>query len=370
MIWLLVISGGLYLLFMITLILGWFKLPRVTKKGGTEDVFVSVIIPVRNEEENIINLLQDLGKQSYRNFEVIVVDDHSEDATRKRLAEVELNLDLKVLQLEGNKVSGNKKAALQKGIETANGLIILTTDGDCRLGNDWVLSMIEPFQDQHIELVSGPVSYHKRSGIFQKMQFIEFASLIGSGAATMNLGFPTMCNGANLAFRKKTFEAVEGYKDNEEISSGDDEFLMHKVYKRAPRSVIFQKNRKSLVMTEPNRSFKDFENQRLRWASKWKYYKLRHSKIIPVFVLIINVLLLVSFIVSLLQPGWWKLGIGLVSLKLILDFTFLFSVIRFFGKNLPLPEFLLIEVFHIFYVIMFGIRAQKRGYMWKGRYVS
>src|SRR5690606_7520040 len=92
--------------------------------------------------------------------------------------------------------------------------IILTTDGDCRVGCDWLKAHAEIFAMQRPKLVSGPVTFYEGKTWFEQLQTIEFSSLVGTGAASIQAGKPNMCNGANLAFTKAAFQEVKGYEGN------------------------------------------------------------------------------------------------------------------------------------------------------------
>jgi cellulose synthase/poly-beta-1,6-N-acetylglucosamine synthase-like glycosyltransferase len=83
--------------------------------------------------------------------------------------------------------------------------VILTTDGDCSVSTHWLQSFQEAFSNENVQLISGPVAFKNKSSIFSKLQSLEFAGLIGMGAASINLGFPHMCNGADSGCRRKAY---------------------------------------------------------------------------------------------------------------------------------------------------------------------
>ena len=156
---------------------GWDALTNFTshyKKG------VSVLVAARDEAENIAALLSDLSQQTYENFEVIVVDDHSLDDTINIVKSFP-NVILLQASQEG------KKAAIAEAVETAKYSIILTTDADCRVGSSWIEKMTSPFVNKQVELVIGPVAFHKEESGFEKAQSLEFMSLIASGAGAIGV---------------------------------------------------------------------------------------------------------------------------------------------------------------------------------------
>lgn len=364
-----VVIGVLYVLYIGLILFGWLKKSKGVKDVKTTKPRITVIIPVRNEASNIYHLLKDLEAQSYTDFEIVVIDDESSDNTKEIVEAFIEKTRFRIVLLDKplKENGGHKKVAINHGIKNSIGDIIVTTDGDCRVPKKWLESIANAFLCTEVKLVSGPVSYLCGKSVFQRLQMIEFSSLISVGASTMNLGIPTMCNGANLSFRRSAFLEVGGYKNNQKLNSGDDEFLMHEIYKKHPKGVVFLKDKNAIVKTAPNSTWKEFKNQRIRWSSKWKYYKLINSKILSITVFLMNSALLIMFCLSLCFTNsfWW--GLGLLGLKILSDYILLTLILRFFGEKLSPFLFLLTELFHIFYVLYFSILAQKSRYTWKGR---
>ena len=237
-----------YLIFVGLLIIGWDKsLTRQVLDDHGHHPLLSIIIPVRNEQAGIGNLLEDIRIQSYQNFEVIVVNDNSLDDTTDVVSNFLLR-DQRFILLpsQGN----GKKKALVTGINASRGEIIVTTDGDCRVGVDWLKTTLKYFQVSSTKMVFGGVRL-QGSSFFAMVQSHEFLSLLGTAAATLWFGFPSMCNGANLAFRKGTFFEVAGYTNNLHIPSGDDEFLMRKIFKLYPHGIQFVGDGKQLSARQP-----------------------------------------------------------------------------------------------------------------------
>ena len=118
---------------------GWLTLKNSETTSGAPSTKISVIIPVRNEEESIGDCLGDLANQDYPKelFEIIVVDDHSTDDTLKVISAYQAN-NIKVLEFRDENVrSAFKKQAINLGIENATGDLIMTTDADCRMNEKW-----------------------------------------------------------------------------------------------------------------------------------------------------------------------------------------------------------------------------------------
>ncbi len=365
----------LYFLMNVALILIWIRGTKVTYKTDVEpQTTISVIIPVRNEEEHILNLLEDLDKQTYPKtlFEVIIADDDSNDDTPHIVEHYQKisNFNLIINRLP-EKIANTspKKRAIESSINLATGTLIVCTDGDCRVPATWLESIVDFQQKTGAYLISSPVTFYiKSDNFFEKAQIIEFASLIGAGACAMMVNYPTMCNGANIAYLKSVFYEVEGFKGNEYLASGDDEFLMHKIAKKFPGKVCFLKNQEVIVQTEAHQSLRSFYFQRKRWASKWKHYSNWQPTALAVFVFLANLALPSSFLLYISEIIQLKDFLLVGLLKFSAEFIYLFMIARFLGKSSIWVYIPLVQIIYPFYVVFFGLMAQgKNEYIWKGR---
>lgn len=357
------------------LLYGWGKTTIQSADHCTSNFshFVSVIIAVRNEEKNIPELLNCLSSQSYPKdkFEVIIVDDCSEDETTRKIKNAISHGKNNVRLLKTNYKSeiniSPKKSALIKGIDASEGDIIVMTDGDCWFGENWIKSMVTAFYNEKTMFVAGSVAVKGNKSLLSKIQTLEFSSLIGTGAALIGLNYPLICNGANLAFRKKAFYKVNGYKGYENNSSGDDVFLMQKIHTLYKKSIAFQKDPRAIVYTLPQQSVSDLIHQRKRWASKWNNYLLPLSWAMPIFIFVHYVSFLAGIILIFLAPHLlWKVGLLILS-KIILDYLILKKVMFFCKLRFDFLIFLLSEFLYPFYTLFIGISVHFGNYHWKGR---
>jgi poly-beta-1,6-N-acetyl-D-glucosamine synthase len=361
---------GIYFVLVLLLIAGWqLTVEKREQKPETKRNFkISVILPFRNESDNLSAILEGLTKQSYPRdyFEVILVDDHSSDDFDLIIDSfLSTNSNFRLLKLVHN--HQGKKAALALGIENAKGEIMVTTDADCSASPDWLTTINESFSSEKIMMAIGAVKIEPNASYFSQLQSMEFASLIGSGAATLSYGIPTMCNGANLAFRKAAFMAVDGYQGNMDIPSGDDEFLMRKIAKKFPYSISFIAENNNVVTTQPHQSLSTFLHQRLRWASKWKINESVPTKALAVFIFIFQFSYLLLPLV--LVAGWMpvKMGAMLIATKLLLEFLFLYQVCIFLKLPWRWSSFLGLQFIYPIYVCWVGLRVQRKSFEWKGR---
>ncbi len=364
-----------YSVCLLWLILQWHRIPVFSTEDQQKAAssILTVIIPVRNEAENITCLLRDLSaQQGIANgcFEVIVVDDHSEDRTVSLVEKYGKDCHFPLYLISLNMLAGScshKKMAIAQAVAQSKGKIIITTDGDCRVGAYWLASFVQFFEKHQAAFVSGPVTFHHEYGLFQHLQTIEFASLIGTGAVSMYAQMPNMCNGANLAFTKEAFLAVNGYEGTLHIPSGDDEFLMRKIFKQYPGHVYFMKSDEAIVYTDAKSGLLEFYHQRRRWSGKWKLHKNAGVIIVAIFVFTYHSLLLIAFAMAILgQFAWMWLAIPLL-IKCVLEYVFLNHVMRFMKKRIGLLHFITLEFIYPPYVVFFGICANFGSYTWKNR---
>ncbi len=369
---------AIYIFLSIFLWLGWektreFEIPPDFKATINEgQPKLSVIIPVRNEGSNIFALLSDLAHQSisFVDFEVIIVNDCSEDDTVAKVNTFQKTSPyaLHLLHLpEKHNFTAPKKEALRRGVSKAKGELIITTDGDCRVPTDWLKTFWAFYKIYSPKLISAGVTFHIESSLFARLQVIEFASLVGSGASTLAWGSPTMANGANIAYPKAVFEEVRGFEGYTEMASGDDEFLMQKIAKRYPHSVYFLKNRAAIVHTNAQESLQSFYAQRQRWGSKWKYYQDWRPKLLAFFIFILHLGLLMAGCLSIFGEYPLKIFGLQLGAKFLVEFGYLSRLLFFFGKGQLIALIIPLQWIYPFYVVILGLASQTKTYYWKGR---
>jgi len=358
-----------YIYFLSDIIRGLKKLFE-DNQAMIPDECVSVIIPFRNESDNILISLKSLASQNYpqEKFEVIYVNDSStDDSYEKILNEVKPN-NFKVISLSDFSIDkAFKKKAVSYGIEHASGEIIVTTDTDCIHDQNWLRELISVF-DLKTGFISGPVSFVHQPNLFSKIQSLEFAGLVLSGAGLISIGKPTICNGANLAFRKSVFTELQGYHDQMHLSSGEDELLMQKIAAETDYSVKFCWAKNAVVFTRPNKNIHDFFQQRKRWASKGLFYKNKFLRLrlllIYLFYLSITVQILLSIFFSKLFLIF--LLLCLIS-KFVLEYKIISNGVDILFKYDLVKYFLISEIFQIIYLTLAGAAGILGNFKWKER---
>src|SRR5690554_6368607 len=200
----------------------------ITESGSKELPTVSVVIPVRNESKYIAAIIQDILHQNYPKdlLELIIVDDFSDDNTASIVKEFSQE-GVRLLQLENLLVNNEmtvayKKKAIEVGVQNTKGSIIMTTDGDCRVGSDWIKTMVNIKLSTKAKLITGAVVMKGKNTRFQNFQTLDFLGMMGITAAMLKMKIYNMANGANLLYEKSAFEQVNEFQGINHISSGDD----------------------------------------------------------------------------------------------------------------------------------------------------
>ena len=346
--------------------LGWLTIKPFDNKISSVNNKFSILVPARNEELVITHCLQSIINQNYNAacYEVIVINDYSTDDTAGVVSEFikqNSNYNIRLINMvDDGQQRKLKKAAITFAIEQSYHPYIILTDADCTRGKNWLSTINNFIAENDSKLIYAPVEF-KADNTFEKIQSLEFAGLVGIGASAIRLQNPNMCSAANLIFEKNVFNEVGGYKGNDGIASGDDEFLLHKVFKRYPDNIHFLKHIDAVVSTTANASIQQLADQRKRWVSKSTKYENRYITAVMVGAYLFNFMVALQLIINV------KFGLILLLSKAAIEGLFLFDVMRFFKRQKYLLFLPLAEPFHILYVLIIGIWGNMGTYNWKDR---
>ncbi len=344
-------------------------------EGYVPATTISVIIPARNEAENIGKCIDSILAQKYPSdlFEIIVIDDHSDDDTFS-VVQGYNNSNVRCLRLaehipSGARVNAYKKVAIALGVSQSKGALIATTDADCEVPERWLQHIAGIYEQQGPVMIVAPVIYMVQKRTVELFQLIDFMSMQGITAAAHALKMGNMCNGANLVFQKSAFEAVDGYEGIKHLASGDDYLLMMKMITQYPGRIAYLKSEHAIVKTAPQPDWQSFLNQRIRWASKSGKYDDARLTSILVFVYVFNLMLLALGIMSLFNLAFLPVLLVTILIKTAAEYYYLKPVARFFNKEWVLVYFPFLQPLHIIYIVSAGFMGLIGGYKWKGRKV-
>lgn len=360
----------LYAILIIALLVGFEKVKYFHLKPETPSVKLSIVIPFRNEAENLPTLLQSILPLEYpaNLFEVFFVDDESTDDSVNIIQHTLSNSTINFNIINNERTSASpKKDAISTAIELANFEWIITTDADCVLPKLWLQCYNNFIQLNNSDFVVAPVSYQDNPRWFQAFQILDFMSLQGTTIGAFGLQQAFLCNGANLGYKKSLFKNLNGFSGNDTIASGDDVFLLEKAVIAKQYNIHYLKSEKATVYTNPVATVSELMAQRIRWASKATAYKSWFSVATATVVFATNSALILGLLFGLI--GWISAKTILVLWvgKAILDFILLYKTSDFFNQKTILKHFIFSSLIYPFFNVFMAFGSFFKGYQWKNR---
>jgi cellulose synthase/poly-beta-1,6-N-acetylglucosamine synthase-like glycosyltransferase len=293
-----------------------------------------------------------MAQQSNQNFELILVNDHSEDATRNYIKTAQIHYP-KIQLIDA--VGHGKKNALREGILQSNGNLIITTDADCFPSYHW-LESIACYQARYdCDLIICPVKLSGKENFFSYLQVLEFTSLVASAAGAAGMGMPILCNGSNLAFKKHIwFKCMNNMHFEEQ--SGDDVFLLEAIKKRGGK-IRFLKSESAFVTTRQAETLMQLFKQRRRWSAKSRLYTDWQLITTALTILAICILQIILGVLSFHKPIYSLVFAALFLYKYILDSIFLSTVSKFFHLNYVWIFSFFLSIIYPFYIVFTGVSS-------------
>lgn len=355
-----------YVAFLLYCLIAW-------KKGcgdyrETSNVFsgISVLLPVRNEEESIektLHCFTSLHVPSDKT-ELIVIDDHSDDDTVQRVEQFIAANPFAPIKIVRATTSSGKKAALEAGVAAARLDIIVTTDGDVEFNKEWLQRLVSSLSPGR--LVCGPVLLKSpgKNQWLNKLVLLESMGLTMITAAGIVSRNPFFCNGANMAFYKKDFVALGGYSSDKKQLTGDDTTLLLKF----PRSnVSFAFHADALVTAAPAGSVTEFMRQRQRWASKVPTTLTRSTLVAAIIAWLAHASLLAAFVGCFFLSISLPLLVIAILIKVLIEYFVLKAVGNLFREQVSFGVLLVAQPFYWSAIVIIGLLAVLVPYRWKGR---
>jgi glycosyltransferase involved in cell wall biosynthesis len=370
MIWGFAILFTSYFICMVAFILGFKKTKVFSSVRILSKTRFSIIIPFRNEAENLPSLLKTIAKLNYpfELFEIIFVNDTSEDNSEAIIAAAIEKSKFSIKLIQNKRVSNSpKKDAIQEAIKNSNCEWILTTDADCELPKNWLNVFDSYIQQNDCVMVCGPVVYKSKGNSLENFQQLDGFSLQSITIGSFGLNIPLLNNGANLAYKKISYFIVNGFSGNGHIASGDDIFLLEKMKKHFPDMVHFLKSPDAIVSTKPQQTWKEVLNQRIRWASKTSKQKNTTSILLGILVFLVNfsVLIIPAFMVFDFENILFYTS--LLFFKIITDYLVVRQTALFFDEKIAFWKFLWQPFVYSFIVLAVVFGSFGGNYSWKGR---
>ena len=363
----------IYVVFIAQLIYGFNKVKAFERTEVKPKTAFSIVVPFRNEAKNLPKLLKSISNLNYPKelFEIILVDDFSTDSSERICIQWRMSNGLiESTLLENLRLSNSpKKDAISRAVPILKHEWMVTTDADCVVNKNWLLTLDNFIQQNNPEMVVGAVVYKTKNNWFHHFQQLDLMSLQGTTIGGFGIEKPFMCNGANFAYTKKFFLELGGFGGINSTASGDDVLLLQKAVATNLDKVHYLKNKEFIVKTSPENNLFLLFMQRVRWASKTTSYKNTYAKSLAVVVLLMNLSLVLGFGLWVLgKIGIWNLSIVFL-VKYIVDYILLYISNHYLNKRkflLPLVSSLVYPVFSS----IVGIYSLFGSFAWKGRRCS
>lgn len=363
----------IYLLLISALTYGFDQVKPFSLQDLPAKTKFSVIIPFRDEAKHLDQLLASISKLNYPKsmFEVIFVDDDSEDDSLKRMRHfisTKASKGIAIQIIKNNRTSHSpKKDAISTAVKISKYDWIVTTDADCILPKYWLDAFDEFVQLNNPNCIVAPVTYHGNTSFFNRFQTLDVLSLQGATVGGFGIKSPFMCNGANFGYQKSLFESLHGFEGNTAIASGDDIFLLEKFVKHNAKKVQYLKSSKAVVTTNPCPDFESLVQQRVRWASKTSRYNNKFAKLVGIFVFLGNLMCIAFVPLVLFNVLTLKIGMSLFVIKFCIDFLLLFKTARFFKQETLLLSYVFSSLLYPVFSVYVALLSLFKSYQWKGR---
>jgi cellulose synthase/poly-beta-1,6-N-acetylglucosamine synthase-like glycosyltransferase len=359
-----------YVVTIVQLIAGFNRIKAYYPTKIDPKTFFAIVVPFRNESKNLPALLESIKKLNYPIdlFEIILIDDASEDDSVRQVYNWRMeNGSFATTLLENVRLSNSpKKDAISRAIPIIKNEWVVTTDADCIVPENWLMTLDHYIQNHDVKMLVGAVTYDCNGSLLHHFQQLDLTSLQGAtiGSFGMKLGF--MCNGANLCYTKSLFQELQGFIGNNQMASGDDVFLLQKATHKYPENVHYLKAKEAIVHTKPEKSWRALFFQRIRWASKASSYKSVFGKDLAVIVFVGNFVFVVGCMLCVVGCLTWIALAFLFALKFITDFILLYKTNKFLRKK-RMGYLLLSSVLYPFFCVGVAVFSWFGKYEWKGR---
>jgi biofilm PGA synthesis N-glycosyltransferase PgaC len=307
----------------------------------------SVIIPGRNEEVGILNTIKTLLKNTYKYFEIVIINDGSTDNSDALIrtfiqqykasgAYAKRKIDIQYKYVE----NGGKGRALNTGIQMATGEIIITIDADCVVDKNAIKNIVNYFRNPQVMGAVANVKIGNTISFWGILQYLEFIFSFYLKKADSLLNTIYIIGGAGGAFRKKVFEQL-GYYNHKNITEDIDLSVR---LQEAGMKIIYAQN--AIIYTEGANSAEGLIKQRLRWK-RGKLETFRDHKNMFFSVRRKHNKLLTWVIFPLSLFGDFQLSIDIIFLGLLYITSYLNNDFSAFISGLLLVTFMFLVIFHL-----------------------
>ncbi|MFA5832117.1 MAG: glycosyltransferase [Bacteroidota bacterium] len=364
----LIVTLVIYVIQIVRWTIGLF---RLHDSVNLNEYSVDVLIAARNEEEGISKCIESLLNQDYPStkYRITIIDDNSNDNTAHIVENYCLRYPDRITLLKVTDEPHNispKINALSYATSKTSNEIILTTDADCFVTENWISTIVSTMSDS-IGAVTGLTKYRNNANIPQMLfgiQYLDYISLNSVSAGSIGIGSPNTANGCNMAFRRKAFEDVKGFSAFRTINSGYDSFLVQKIVATEKWEAKYISDPTSFVTTNPVNTWMKFLNQRMRWSAQTTKYRWT-MQIFMISTFILYCFLAITLPLTLFVNN--ILPLYVFAIKAAIDFIILYIFTTKYKINNLLRYYIPAMVIHIPFTIAAVFGGYFTRYDWKER---
>ncbi len=360
-----------YILAIILLYIGIVRIQQYSQLKSDALPSVSIIVAAKNEAQNLPCLIQCLTTQQYpeNRMEICIVDDNSHDESWDILCQAKQKYsNFKAIKITDSIPDfAPKKRALDLGIRATTGEILLFTDADCTPPPTWVKSTVECYVENTSVVVGySPYRFDKPiNSIIRGLLALEFFSVAAVAAGSIGIKRPLTAAGCNLSYSRSTYFAIGGFESIRKWVSGDDDLFILKVAQKKHGTITYALSPQAFVPGAAPKTWDEFRNQRIRYASKGMHYELQMT-ISLIAVYFLNAFLFFGFLSLLVFPGIYGLTAVIAwVVKAIFEFIFLLKAAKVFHAKWLLRYFIITQVLHPPYLLFFGFLGLFNRFQWK-----
>lgn len=325
---------------------------------------ISIIIPFRNEESNLAQLVDSFLELNYNLniVEFIFIDDHSSDNSYQILS-VELkktSLIYKIIKQPESKTG--KKQAIETAINNSKNDFIVTTDADSTPSKNWLQAYSNAFQNKN-QFIIGPVINKNSNHFLGRLHSIEALMLSGVTIGSASLNKPLICSGANLGYTKTLFNELNPYQSNSTIASGDDLFFLDHILQTG-KKISYLKNKDAVVYTHAHESYRSLLNQAIRWNSKNGQLTQKLNLYLSILVFFTNLFLIPNLFFGLTGS---PTSLLFLFIKLLSDIILFSTSASFYGQLKLIFYTPFIYFFYPIHLLIIFVSSLFVSGQWKGR---
>jgi len=338
--------------------LAFYKTP--TSEVAPPPAPYSIIVCARNEQYNLEKNIPHLLQQQYTNeYEVLVVNDNSEDNTKHVMQWLSRNYSrLRVINLEKqHKESVGKKYPLSIGIREARNEHLLLTDADCVPASPlWAAHMQSAYYKSEIEIVLGYGAYEKHPGLLNKIiRWETFHSALQYLSYAL-AGVPYMGVGRNLSYKKTLFNKHKGFASINYIPGGDDDLFISKAATRRNTAIMIEPQAHTISV--PKKKWKEWRHQKTRHYSTSKYYKFKHKLLLGLYSL--SHFLFYPLLIATALLYNWQVALGILIVKSAIQYFIFSKAMKKLNETDLQGWILLMDVWMFFYYLFFAPTLWKK----------